>query len=99
MKLIRVQYMYTMTPKYHMFEDRHIEKFKRVMRHIKLISMNRRLFWIHLEVHEVDQGAVHVYHDPQVPHVQGQAHGEVEEGHEAHQIDQHEQEALKIACS
>jgi hypothetical protein len=26
--------------------------------------------------------------------VQGQAHGEVEEGHEAHQIDQHEQEVV-----
>jgi hypothetical protein len=32
---------------------------------------------MHLEVHEVDQGAVHVHHDPYVPHVQGQAHGEV----------------------
>jgi hypothetical protein len=31
---------------------------KRFMRHIKLISMNRRLFWMHLEVHLVDQGAV-----------------------------------------
>jgi hypothetical protein len=46
------------------------------MRHIKLISMNRRLYWMHLEVHEVDQGAVHAHHDP-VPNVQGQAHGEV----------------------
>jgi hypothetical protein len=26
-----------------MYKDRHMEKFKRVMRHIKLISMNRRL--------------------------------------------------------
>jgi hypothetical protein len=33
------------------------------MRYIKLISMNRRLFWLHLEVHEVDQGAVHLHHD------------------------------------
>jgi hypothetical protein len=61
-----------------MFKDRHIKKFKRV---IKLISMNRRLFWFHLEVHEVDQGAVHVHHDPHVPHVQGQEHGEVQESH------------------
>jgi hypothetical protein len=43
--------MYTMTPMYHMYEDRHMEKFKRVMRHIKLISMNRTMFWMHLEVH------------------------------------------------
>jgi hypothetical protein len=61
------------------------------MRHIKLISMNRRLFLMHLEVNKVDQGAAHVHHDP---HVQGQAHGEVQEGHEAHQIDQHEQEVV-----
>jgi hypothetical protein len=27
----------------------HIEKFKKVMRHIKLISMNMRLSWMHLE--------------------------------------------------
>jgi hypothetical protein len=50
MKLIRVQSMYTMTPMYH---DRHMKKFKRVMRYIKLISMHRRLFWMHLDVHEV----------------------------------------------
>jgi hypothetical protein len=86
--------MYTMTPMYHMYKDSHVEKFKRIMRHIKLISMNRRLFWMHLEVHEVDQDAVHVHHDPNVPHVQGQAHGEVQEGHESHQIDQHEQEVV-----
>jgi hypothetical protein len=86
--------MYTMTPMYHMYWDKHMEKFKRVMRHIKLISMNRRLFWMHLEVHEIVQGAVYVHHDPYVPHVQGQAHGEVQEGHEAHQIDQHEQEVV-----
>jgi hypothetical protein len=54
-----------------------MKKFKRVMRHMKLISMNRRLFWMHLKVHEVDQGAVHKGHDPHVPHVQGQAHEEV----------------------
>jgi hypothetical protein len=34
------------------------------MRHIKLMSINRRFFWMHLEVHEVDQDAVHVHHDP-----------------------------------
>jgi hypothetical protein len=54
---------------YHMYKDRHMKKFKWVMRHIKLISMNRRLFWMHLEVHEVDQVAVHVHHDPHVPYV------------------------------
>jgi hypothetical protein len=43
-----MQFMYTMTPMYHMYKDRHKEKFKRVMRHIKLISMNRRLFLMHL---------------------------------------------------
>jgi hypothetical protein len=47
-----------------------MEKFKRIMRHIKLISINWRLFWMHLEVHEVVQGAVHVHHDPPGPHVQ-----------------------------
>jgi hypothetical protein len=40
------------------------------------------------------QGAVHVHHDPHVPHVQGQANGEVQEGHEAHKIDQHGQEVV-----
>jgi hypothetical protein len=59
-----------------------------------LISMNRRIFWLHLEVHEVDQGAVHVHHDFYVPNVQGQAHGEVQEGHTAHKIDQHAQEVV-----
>jgi hypothetical protein len=44
---------------------------------------------MHLELHEEVQGAVHVHHDPHVPHVQGQSHGEVQEGHETHQIDQH----------
>jgi hypothetical protein len=48
-KLLRVQPMYTMTPMYPMYKDRHMEKSKRVMRHIKLVSMNRRLLWMHLE--------------------------------------------------
>jgi hypothetical protein len=48
--------MYTMTPMYHMYNDRHMEKFNWVMRYIKLISMNRRLFWMHLEVLEIEQG-------------------------------------------
>jgi hypothetical protein len=47
-----------------------------------------------LEVHEVVQGAVHVHYDPHVPQVQGQAHVEVQEGHEAYTIDQHEKEVL-----
>jgi hypothetical protein len=71
--------MCTITPSYHMYKDIQREKFKRVMRHIKLISMNSRLFWMHLKVNEVDQGAVHVHHDPLVLHVQGQAHEEVQE--------------------
>jgi hypothetical protein len=29
---------------------------------------------MHFEVHEDDQGAVYVHHDPYVPPVQGQAH-------------------------
>jgi hypothetical protein len=95
--------MYIMTPLYIMYKDSHMEKFKRVMWHIKLIGIIRRLFWMHLEMPEVVQGAVHVHHDPHVPHVQGQSHGEVQEGHEAHQIDQCEQEvvlnALKSAWS
>jgi hypothetical protein len=66
MKLFRVKSMYPKTP---MYKDLYIEKFKKIMRHIKLISMNWRLFWIHLEVHEVVQGEVHVLHDPHVPHV------------------------------
>jgi hypothetical protein len=74
MKLIRVQSMYTMTPMYHMYKDKYMEKFKRVMRHIKFISMNRRLFRMHSGAHEVGQCAVHVHHDPHVPHVQGLAH-------------------------
>jgi hypothetical protein len=47
-----------------------------------------------LKVHEVDEGAVHAHYDPHVPHVQGQVHGEVQEGHKAHQIYQHEQEVV-----
>jgi hypothetical protein len=62
------------------------------MRHIKLININRRSFWMHLEVHKVVQGAVHVHLDP---HAQGQAHGEVEEGYETHQINQHKQEVVQ----
>jgi hypothetical protein len=76
--------MYTITPINPMYKYRHIEKFKRVMRHIKLISMNWRLFWIHSEVHEVVQGAVYVHREPNETHVQGQVHGEVQDGHEAH---------------
>jgi hypothetical protein len=49
---------------------------------------------MHLEVHETDQDAVHVLNDLHVFHVQGQAHGEVQEAHEAHQIDHHEQEVI-----
>jgi hypothetical protein len=49
---------------------------------------------LHLEVHEIDQVAVHVHHDFHVPYVQGQAHGEVQEGHKAHKIDQHAQEGV-----
>jgi hypothetical protein len=46
---------------------------------------------MHLEVHEAVQGAVHVHHDPHVPHAQGRAHVEIQEGHQSLQIDQHEQ--------
>jgi hypothetical protein len=49
---------------------------------------------LHLEVHEVDQVAVHVLLDPHVPHVQGHSHVGVQEVHEAHQIDQHAQEVV-----
>jgi hypothetical protein len=35
--------------------------------------------------------AFHVNHDPHVPHVQRQAHIEVQENHEALRINQHEQ--------
>jgi hypothetical protein len=51
---------------------------------------------MHIEVHEVQPGVVHVHHDSHVPHVQGQAHGEVQEGHEAHQIGQQEQEVVSV---
>jgi hypothetical protein len=44
---------------------------------------------MHLEVHEAVQGAVHLHHDHHVHHVQGQSHGDVQEGH---QIDQHKQD-------
>jgi hypothetical protein len=55
MKLIRVQSMYPIIPMYHMYKEWHMEKFKRVilLSHIKLISMHRRLFWMHFNVHEV----------------------------------------------
>jgi hypothetical protein len=53
MKFISVQSMYTMTPMYHMYKEWHIEKFKRVISHIKLISMHRRLFWMHFDVYEI----------------------------------------------
>jgi hypothetical protein len=49
---------------------------------------------MHFQVYEVAHGAVHVHHDPHVPHVQGQAHGEVQEGQEAHQINEHEHEVV-----
>jgi hypothetical protein len=45
---------------------------------------------MHHKVLDVVQGAAHAHHDPNVYHVQGQAHGEIQEGHEAHQIDQNE---------
>jgi hypothetical protein len=48
MTFFRVQSMYTMTHMYPMYEYRHMQKLKNViMRHIKLICMNRRLFWMH----------------------------------------------------
>jgi hypothetical protein len=72
--------MNTMTTVYPMYKDKHMEKFERVIRHIKLISMNRRLFWMHLQLHKAVMGAVYVHHDQNVPHVQGLAHGEVQEG-------------------
>jgi hypothetical protein len=81
MKLFRVQSMFTLTHMYPMYKDRHIQKLKNVMRHINVICMNRRLFWMHLKGGEVVQGAVHEHHDP---HIQGLAHGEFQEGHKAH---------------
>jgi Ni,Fe-hydrogenase III large subunit len=92
MRLFRVQSMYPMTPMYPMFRDKHMDKLKKVMRQIKLICMSRRLFWMHFEVHEAVQGTVHVLDNAHVPHVQGQAHVEAQEGHEAHTINQHKQE-------
>jgi hypothetical protein len=83
--------MFTIYP---MYKNRHIEKFIRSIRHIKLINMNRRLFWMHLEVHEVVQNAAHIHHYHHVLHVKAQAHREVQECHEAHQIDQHDQEVV-----
>jgi hypothetical protein len=49
---------------------------------------------MYLEVHEVDQRAVHVHHEPLVPHEQGMANGEVKESYKPHQIDQHSQEVV-----
>jgi hypothetical protein len=86
--------MYTRTLMYPMYRDLYMKKFKKIIRHTKFISMNKRLLWMHLEVHEINQGAVHVHNDPHVPHLQEQAHEEVQEGHEAHQIDQHELEVV-----
>jgi hypothetical protein len=54
MNLIRVQSMFSMTPMFHMYKDSHMEESKRFMRHNKIISMNRRYFWMHLDVHEVE---------------------------------------------
>jgi hypothetical protein len=54
---------------YHMYKDSHMEESKRFMMHIKWISMNGRSFWMHLHVHEVVSGAVHVLHVPHVLHV------------------------------
>jgi hypothetical protein len=51
---------------------------------------------MHLEVHEVVQGAVNVHHHPYVPHVQVLVHIEVQEDHQEHQIDQHEQEVVQV---
>jgi hypothetical protein len=59
---------------------------------------------MHFKVLDVIQGAVHAHHDPDVHHMQGQAHGEVQEGQKAHQIDQHEWEIVigqeeLVSCS
>jgi hypothetical protein len=45
MKLFSVHSIYLMIP---MYKNKHMYKFKRVIRHIQLISMNRRFFWKHL---------------------------------------------------
>jgi hypothetical protein len=39
--------MYTRTLMYPMY----MKKFKKIIRHTKFISMNRRLLWMHLEGH------------------------------------------------
>jgi hypothetical protein len=57
----------------------------------KWIIMSRRLFQMHLEVHEAVKGAGHVHHHL---HVQGESHVEVQEGHKARQINQHKQEVV-----
>jgi hypothetical protein len=44
--------MFSMTPMA-MYKDSHMKESKRFMRNIKFISMNRRSFWMHLDVHEV----------------------------------------------
>jgi hypothetical protein len=49
---------------------------------------------MHIDSNEVVPGTVHVHHDHHVPHVQGHLHIEVQEGHEVHQMDQHEQEVV-----
>jgi hypothetical protein len=49
---------------------------------------------MHFKVLDIIQGAVHAHHDLDVHHVQGQTHGEVQEGQKAHQIDQHEWEIV-----
>jgi hypothetical protein len=36
----------------------HIEQFKGVMRHMKLLSMNRRLFWMHIAVERLSRKLV-----------------------------------------
>jgi hypothetical protein len=47
--------MFSMTPMYHMYKDSHMEESKRFRRHIKLISMNRRSFWMHLDVQKLSR--------------------------------------------
>jgi hypothetical protein len=48
MKMLRVHSMNTMNIMYSLYKDRHMEEFTRFMSHIKLISMIRRLLWMHL---------------------------------------------------
>jgi hypothetical protein len=50
--------MYTMTTIYTMYKVRHMEKTKSVLRHMKLISVSRRLFWMHLQVPEIVQAHI-----------------------------------------